>query len=315
MPVAKGQRGYLSRLSQPIPAGAAALKPLRPAVSHDWRELVLEVLDAARPQPSLPDDRTERKPAAQDAVREVSETVPAHTTSTPIRRAPVPRESAHLPIEACATDRGTAKTSVDPARAVSALQTGFINSGLPSAPPAQAETPSAGKDRRPIAAAARESAGTEAVLGQVRPRSSSTAFAPPRPDSSAPQDKRQSESHLEFEPRISPAMQTGSIRQEGAAQFSRISESRGQRHNSRGDHGEIAPLRSMANDKEAEPQKRQAARVHIGKLEVRLSAPPPSAVQPAQAPQRELNSAGRAATTAPQPLARDLAWTFGLVQG
>jgi hypothetical protein len=67
---------------------------------------------------------------------------------------------------------------------------------------------------------------------------------------------------------------------------------------------------------EAKPKERPAARVHIGKLEIRMTTPPQPMAPPAAAkPAQVQRLAPPAAATAPQPLTRELAWTYGLVQG
>jgi hypothetical protein len=80
---------------------------------------------------------------------------------------------------------------------------------------------------------------------------------------------------------------------------------------------QLLPLTSRVKPAtETKPQERPAARVHIGKLEIRMTAPPQPIASPAAAkPAQMQHLTPPAAATAPQPLSRELAWTYGLVQG
>jgi hypothetical protein len=80
---------------------------------------------------------------------------------------------------------------------------------------------------------------------------------------------------------------------------------------------QLLPLTSRVKPAtEANPKQRTPARVHIGKLEIRMTAPPQPIATPAAAkPAQMQRLTPPAAATAPQPLSRELAWTYGLVQG
>jgi hypothetical protein len=79
----------------------------------------------------------------------------------------------------------------------------------------------------------------------------------------------------------------------------------------------LLPLAARAKPAtEAKPKERPPARVHIGKLEIRMTSPQQPIATPAAAkPAQMQRLTPPAATKAPQPLSRELAWTYGLVQG
>jgi hypothetical protein len=300
-----------------MPVGAAALKPAHSASIPDWRALVPEVQDgtvarhAAAQRPAekrtaelMPSDadsdstslaeapsRTaasfEPTLASQphgDSIQQHQHEVELLTTSAHRISAPA-REAAH-----------TDSTVVNTLQAQPPKQIGETHFGA-----AQSSSQSA-TQKTPLIAPQLPSAHNEASpsIG-MKPQLTATA-------------SRALESKFNSIPDSTPKTSTDSTPR-ASLSTSHPQLSHKPQSNRAQSEPPLLPLAARSKPaSEPKPKDRPATRVHIGKLEIRMSAPP-QPIAPQQAAKPVEGQRRPQPATPPQPLARELAWTYGLVQG
>jgi hypothetical protein len=302
-----------------MPVGSATLKPAHSAPIPDWRALVPEVLDGTVERPAAAQKPAEKRPA---------ELLPSDTNSPSTFLAEAPRRAASSseptpaspphgdPIQQTRhkVEFLTASEHTISAPGREAAHTASIVADTLQAqrPRHVRETPS-GRAQSSNQSAAQKAALMAPQLPSKHDEASPLSEIKPRLIAAA---SRALESKPNPAPKSTPKTSTD------PAPRASSSTSRPQlSHKPQSDHAQSDPtlLPLTARSKpasEPNPKDRPSARVHIGKLEIRMSAPPqPIAPQQAAKPAQQQRPPQPTPATPPQPLARELAWTYGLVQG
>lgn len=322
----KGQRGYLSRLAEPMPAGVAAVKPAPLAQVADWRELVPEVLDTT-PARSAAD----RRQLIQSRRAEPSFTAESSFNASPARE----KRNANSPVRGASNESGkqpnrqstragaetglqTSALSAPVWRSAAALDGDVVSGDSPLMSPIAKDR--AGS-REPVAQAftlpEEPTDAPIAHMSSTEVQSKPAAVRPVITNEAAANATTAvaADGHAQREREVLTAAPTAGDSHEGEMKR-RANVSHENESNSAQVFAELVPALPAARPKdEPKSSERPPARVHIGKLEIRISAPPQVVVPPQPAPEmREPRRTPIAPTAAPQPLARELAWNFGLMQ-
>jgi len=302
-----------------MPAGAAALKPARSAPSPDWRALVPEVQDGAgarsaaaqkppakRPIEVLPSDANPQSTSLAEVPSRAAAS-PEPTPASQPHGGPI-RQNQHK-VELLKTSAHTISAPGREAAGSASMVAGTLEAQRP---------PQVRETRSGTAQSSNQSVAQKAPFITPKLPSMYDEVSPLRgikPQLIAVESRA---------PESRPNPAPGSARKTSTDSAPRASSStthpqlsRKPQSNRAQSDPPLLPLTARLKPaSEPKPKDPPSARVHIGKLEIRMSAPPqPIAPPQAAKPAQMQRVAQPAATAAPQPLARELAWTYGLVQG